>query len=73
MAEKPIALRYDDTLVDYLTEKSFSQAYGARNLPRLIQKEIEDRIATEMILSFARPVKQVGVTAANGEIQILAV
>jgi len=73
MAEKPIELTYDDSLLDYLTEKSYSQAYGARNLRRLIQKEIEDRIAAEMISNYARPVKQVGLTAVNGEIQILAV
>ena len=73
MAEKPIELSYDDSLIDYLTKKSFSQAYGARNLRRLIQKEIEDRIAIEMITNYAHPVKQVGLTAVNGEIQILAV
>ena len=73
MAEKPIELRYDDSLIDYLTEKSFSEAYGARNLRRLIQKEIEDRIASEMIANYAHPIKQVGLTAVNGEIQILAV
>ena len=73
MAEKPIELRYDDSLVDYLTEKSFSQAYGARNLRRLIQKEIEDRIANEMITNYAQPIKQVGLAAKDGEIQILTV
>jgi len=73
MAEKPIILTYDDSLVDYLTEKSFSQAYGARNLRRLIQKAIEDRIAVEMISNYAHPVKQVALTAVKGEIQILAV
>ena len=73
MADKQIELRYDDSLVDYLTEKSFSHAYGARNLRRLIQKEIEDRIASEMIINFSRPVKQVGLTAINGEMQILAI
>ena len=73
MAEKPIELRWDDALVDYLTEKSFSQTYGARNLRRLIQKEIEDKIASEMISNYSRPVKQVGLTAKNGEILILAV
>ena len=73
MAEKPIELKYDDSLMDYLTEKSYSQTYGARNLRRLIQKEIEDRIASEMISNFANPVKQVGLTAVNGEIQIISV
>ena len=73
MAEKPIELRWDDSLIDYLTEKSFSQAYGARNLRRLIQKEIEDKIAAEMIMNYSRPVKQIGLTAKDGEILILAV
>jgi ATP-dependent Clp protease ATP-binding subunit ClpA len=73
MAEKPIELIYDDSLIDYLTEKSYSQAYGARNLRRLIQKEIEDMIASEMISNYSSPVKQVGLTAINGEVQILAV
>jgi len=73
MAEKPIELRYDDALLDYLTEKSYSHTYGARNLRRLIQKEIEDKIAAEMIANFARPVTKVGLTAKDGVVQILAV
>ena len=73
MAEKPIELRYDDSLLEYLTEKSYSQAYGARNLRRLIQKEIEDAIATEMITNYLVSVKQVGLTVTDGEIQVLAV
>ena len=73
MEEKPIALSYDDSLVDFLTEKSYSQAYGARNLRRYIQKEIEDRIAAEMILNYTHPVKQIGLTAIECKIQILAV
>lgn len=72
MVEKKLELKYDDILVDYLTKKSFSQTYGARNLRRLIQKEVEDRIATEIIANFDRPAKQIGLTAVSGEIQILA-
>ena len=73
MAEKKLELRYDDSLIDYLTKKSFSNTYGARNLRRLIQKEIEDRIASELITNYASPTKQIGLTAIDGEIQILAV
>ena len=72
MAEKEMKLVYDDSLVEYLTKKSFSITYGARNLRRLIQKEIEDRIASEIIANYARPTKQIGLTAVDGEIQILA-
>jgi len=70
MAEKPITLTYDDSLVDCLTKKSFSQAYGARNLRRMIQKEIEDKIASEMITNYAHPITQVNLTADNDEVQI---
>ena len=72
MADKKLELRYDDSLIDYLTKKSFSYTYGARNLRRLIQREIEDRIASEIIANYARPAKQIGVTAVSGEIEILA-
>ena len=73
MAEKPIELRYDDSLLDYLTEHSYSQAYGARNLRRLIQKEIEDAIATEMISNYSKTVKQIGLTVKDSKIIVLAV
>jgi ATP-dependent Clp protease ATP-binding subunit ClpA len=73
MAEKPIELRYDDSVIDYLTEKSYSLAYGARNLRRLIQKEIEDTIASEMISNYTHPVSRIGLTVKNGAIHIIAV
>jgi ATP-dependent Clp protease ATP-binding subunit ClpA len=73
MAEKPIILRYDDSLLEYLTKKSFSQTYGARNLRRLIQKEIEDRIASEMISSYTNPITQVDLSALESVIQVLTV
>ena len=49
MKEKNIEFSYDEALLDYLSKKSYSLTYGARNLRRLIQKEIEDAIATEII------------------------
>lgn len=72
MAEKKMELQYDESLLDYLTKKSFSLTYGARNLRRLIQREIEDKIASEIIASYANPLKRIGLTAVSGEIQILA-
>ena len=73
MSEQGISLEYDDSVISYLTEKSYSVKYGARNLRRTIQKDIEDRIAAELIASYAHPVKRVGLTAVKGEIQVLAV
>ena len=41
LSDKGYTFHYDDALVDYLVEKSYSMTYGARNLRRLIQKELE--------------------------------
>jgi ATP-dependent Clp protease ATP-binding subunit ClpA len=73
MAEKGIELRYDDSLLDLIAQKSFSDTYGARNLRRTIQKEVEDTVARELISSYARSVKQIGLTVKDGEILIIAV
>ena len=45
LAEKGLTLAWEDSLLDYLVKKSYSAVYGARNLRRLIQKELEDAIA----------------------------
>ena len=49
IAERGITLTWDDTLVDYLVKKSYSATYGARNLRRTIQRDVEDAIAQKII------------------------
>ncbi len=73
MAEKGVELTYDDSLISYLVERSYSVTYGARNLRREIQKEIEDKIANEIIDNYAHPLTKIGVTAAEGVVQVLGV
>jgi len=73
LKEKAIALRWDDSVLDYLTKKSYSAEYGARNLRRTIQKDIEDAIAAELVAHYASSPKEVGVTAADGKIRVVAV
>ena len=73
LSEKEIELRFDESVFDYLTEKSYSITYGARNLRRTIQKEIEDAIASEIIAAGGRSTKSVGITAVEGKLQVLAV
>ena len=73
MKEKDISLEYDDSVISYLVEKSYSIAYGARNLRRTIQKDIENKIAAGIVEHYSSSVRRVGVTAVNGEIQVLIV
>ena len=70
LRDKGYTFRYDDALVDYLVEKSYSMTYGARNLRRLIQKELEDPMASRIIDSFEHPITQISATAADGAVQL---
>lgn len=73
MFEKGIELAYDDALLDYLSKKSYSLTYGARNLRRLIQKEVEDEIATEIVDKCRGKVSKITLTAKDEKIQVTAV
>ena len=73
MAERKISFTWDDAVVDYLVEKSYSVTYGARNLRRQIQKDIEDAIAAEIIDKRKGQVSAISVSAENGLIVIAAI
>ena len=70
LGDKGITFTYDDALVNWLTHKSFSRAYGARNLRRTIQRELEDPMATKIIDSYEHPISQIKATVENEEISL---
>ena len=72
LREKGLTFSYDDALVRYLVGKSYSAAYGARNLRRTIQKEVEDALALEIIGSYDHPVTQLSATEEDGKVVIRA-
>lgn len=72
MTEKGTTFRYDDSLLDYLTKKSYSLTYGARNLRRLIQKDVEDAIATEIIDKRHGNVTEIEITSDGEKVIINA-
>ena len=73
MTERGTALTWDESVITYLAEKGYSAAYGARNLQRLIQKDVEDAIATEIIDHLKGAAKTVGLTVQDGKIVVLAI
>ena len=66
LSDKGIRLTWDDSLLDWLTEKSFSLKFGARNLRRLIEKEIENPLATAIVTG-DRPLTGAYLRAADGK------
>lgn len=63
-----IGLTWDDTVLDYLTEKSYSVQYGARNLRRTIEKDIENPIAETIIDSYQTPIRTIAIAARDGKL-----
>ena len=49
LSSRDILLKWDESVLNYLVKKGYSTLYGARNLRRLIQKEVEDVIAARII------------------------
>ena len=72
LKEKGLTFTYDVELVKWLGKKSYSAAYGARNLRRTIQKEVEDVLAVEIINSFDHPVTHLSVTAEEDKVTVRA-
>ena len=66
LAEKKITLTYTDAAADFIAEKSYSQKYGARNMRRYMQTEVEDALAEKIIASYDHRVTAARVDA-DGE------
>ena len=70
MERKNIALIWDDSLVDHLVREGYSVTYGARNLRRLIQKQVEDQIAEGIIARRGESSSQIMLSAENGKVEV---
>ena len=71
LKEKEISLEYTDEVPALLAEKSFSVKYGARNLRRTIQTEIEDKASELIISSYDSKMSAISIFAEDGEIKIV--
>ena len=56
LENRGLAFSWSDALPAYLVKKAYSTTYGARNLRRTIQKELEDPISMAIIDSFESPI-----------------
>ncbi len=70
IAERGMELSWDDALVDYLVGKSYSAVYGARNLRRTIQKDVEDAIAQRIIDCRGENARHISVSAADDKVTV---
>lgn len=71
MAEKGIALTWSEAAAQYLGKASYSETYGARNLRRLIETEVEDRIV-DLIMEQEGKVTRISVGCPGGKLTVQA-
>jgi hypothetical protein len=68
LANRGLELIWDENLRQYLVKKAYSITYGARNLRRTIQRDLEDPIAEKIIDSFETPFALIEVHVADDQI-----
>ena len=72
LAEKQIRLTWTPEAAAFIAEHSFSARYGARNMRRYIQTEVEDRIASELIRLHGR-MTAAEVSVADGALTVRSI
>ena len=65
-----LALTWGPELGQWLADKAYSAVYGARNLRRTIQRELEDPISEAIIDSFDNPIHAIAIQVEDGKIQL---
>ncbi|MBQ7046487.1 MAG: ATP-dependent Clp protease ATP-binding subunit, partial [Oscillospiraceae bacterium] len=69
LEEKGIILKYEQSALDAVAEEAFGKSYGARDIRRVIRKEIEEKIADIMIEKNGN-IAGIGITAEDGKIKV---
>ena len=62
LRDRGLGLSWDESLRAYLVKKAYSMAYGARNLRRTIQRDLEDPISEKIIESFEHPISSIHIS-----------
>lgn len=72
LLEKGIEFVYDRKACEYIAHKSHNQKLGARDIRRVIRKEVEDKIASVLIDELKVEAKKLSLTVKDGELKVSA-
>ncbi len=72
LENRGLTLTWDASVREYLVKKAYSVTYGARNLRRTIQRDLEDPISEKIIDSFEAPISSIHASVAEGSIIVEA-
>ncbi|MBR4108750.1 MAG: ATP-dependent Clp protease ATP-binding subunit [Oscillospiraceae bacterium] len=72
LESRGLTLTWSAAVKELLVKKAYSATYGARNLRRTIQKELEDPISEKIIDSFETPICTISMDVQEDQITITA-
>ncbi len=72
LQERGLSIDLAPGVREHLVKKAYSVTYGARNLRRVIQRELEDPISQKIIDSFEKPISAIHVTVEDDAIAVTA-
>ena len=70
LEDRGLTLTWDAQLRQLLADKAYSVTYGARNLRRTIQRELEDPISERIIDSFEAPISGLHIAVEQDQISV---
>ena len=65
-----LTLTWESAVRDFLSEKAYSVTYGARNLRRTLQQQLEDPISEAIIDSFETPIHSIHIRISDGTVKL---
>ena len=70
LADRGLRFTWEENLLNWLSDKAYSVTYGARNLRRTIQREVEDPISERIIESFEKPISSIHIRVENDAVSL---
>ena len=70
LADRGLTITWDEAVPEKLVNDAFSTEYGARNLRRTIQRQLEDPVSEAIIDSFEVPISTIHAAVTDGTITL---
>ena len=70
LAEKGIKLVYNEDVLKLIANESYSEKYGARNMRRYIEKQVEDKLAAVILDNYNNGLSGISLTVVDNDIKV---
>ena len=70
LSEKGIKLVYNEDVLSHIAKESYSEKYGARNMRRYIERQVEDKLANLILENYHNKITGISLIVSNGEIMV---